>query len=124
VLAAAAEQNDAQIRRLDDESLLAGFGNNGGEEFLSYLMTSESLVIAGGEKFHQWNDKMHGRLQKVQNPDGSWSGHHCITSPVFCTAAVVQCLTTDRDAEFLVAIAKKQQDAAKVAQNAPKRNEE
>jgi hypothetical protein len=104
-LADAYDQNRAQIERLSDEQLLAGFGNNGGEEFLSYLMTSETLVIAGGEKFHQWQDKMQGRLAKIQNSDGSWSGHHCITSPVFCTAAVVQCLTADQDAEFLVAMA-------------------
>jgi len=121
-LAAAAEQNAAQIERLGDEQLLAGFGNNGGEEFLSYLMTSETLLIAGGDKFHQWQDKMQGRLTKVQNTDGSWSGHHCITSPVFCTAAVVQCLTADQDAEFLVAMAKRTTgDAAKVASaEAPK----
>lgn len=106
-LVQAAEQNAEQLKRLDDENLLAGFGNNGGEEYLSYLLTSESLVIAGGDKFHQWNDKMHGRLQKIQNGDGSWTGHHCITSPVFCTAAVVQCLTTDRDATFLIAMAEK-----------------
>jgi hypothetical protein len=106
-LAQSAEQNVEQLKRLDDENLLAGFGNNGGEEYLSYLLTSESLVIAGGDKFHQWNDKMHGRLQKIQNGDGSWTGHHCITSPVFCTAAVVQCLTTDRDATFLIALAEK-----------------
>lgn len=106
-LASAAKQNDDQIRRLDDESLLAGFGNNGGEEYLSYLLTSETLVIAGGDKFNQWNDKMHGRLQKIQNGDGSWTGLHCITSPVFCTAAVVQCLTTDRDATFLISMAEK-----------------
>jgi Squalene-hopene cyclase C-terminal domain len=107
VLAQAAEQNEKQLERLGDEKLLAGFGNNGGEEFLSYLLTSESLLIAGGDKFHDWNDKMHGRLQKIQNADGSWTGHHCITSPVFCTAAVVQCLTTDRDATFLVAMAER-----------------
>jgi hypothetical protein len=106
-LTKAVELNDKQLERLDDENLLAGFGNNGGEEYLSYLLTSESLVIAGGDKFHQWNDKMHGRLQKIQNTDGSWSGHHCITSPVFCTAAVVQCLTTDRDATFLIAMAER-----------------
>jgi len=110
-LADAATQNEQQIRRLDDESLLAGFGNNGGEEYLSYLLTSESLVIAGGDKFNQWNDKMHGRLQKIQNTDGSWSGLHCITSPVFCTAAVVQCLTADRDREFLVAMAARSEKA-------------
>jgi hypothetical protein len=107
VLAKSVEQNESQIRQLDNEELLAGFGNNGGEEYLSYLLTSETLVIAGGDKFNQWNDKMHGRLQKVQNTDGSWNGQHCITSPVFCTAAVVQCLTTDRDAEFLIAMAEK-----------------
>jgi squalene-hopene cyclase-like protein len=66
-LAAASEQNAAQIARLGDDQLLAGFGNNGGEEFLSYLMTSETLLIAGGDKFHQWQDKMQGRLTKVQN---------------------------------------------------------
>ncbi len=106
-LAQAAVQNEAQIDRLGDEQLLKGFGNNGGEEYLSYLMTSESLVIAGGDKFQNWNGKMAERLEKVQNGDGSWSGHHCITSPVFCTAAVVQCLTTENDAEFLSEMAKR-----------------
>jgi hypothetical protein len=120
VLSRAVEQNEGQINRLGDEKLLAGFGNNGGEEFLSYLLTSETLVIAGGDKFHQWNDKMHGRLQKIQNADGSWSGHHCITSPVFCTAAVVQCLTTDRDATFLIAMAEKTQAADKKTEVAKK----
>lgn len=106
-LAGAAKQNAAQIARLNDEQLLAGFGNNGGEEFLSYMLTSESLVIAGGEGWSKWNGKMHDRLAKVQNPDGSWSGHHCITNPVFCTAAAVQCLTTDRDAPLLAKVATK-----------------
>jgi hypothetical protein len=106
-LAQAHDQNESQIERLGDEQLLSGFGNNGGEEFLSYLMTSETMLIAGGDKFHQWQDKMQGRLSKIQNTDGSWSGHHCISSPVFCTAAVVQTLTADQDVEFLTAMAKK-----------------
>ncbi|MCA9246811.1 MAG: terpene cyclase/mutase family protein [Planctomycetales bacterium] len=109
-LASAAEQNRKQIERLDDGQLLRGFGNNGGEEFVSFLMTSESMILAGGEQWNKWDDKMHDVLAKVQNPDGSWNGHHCITSPVFCTAAVVQCLTADRDAELLIAIAKKTAD--------------
>ncbi len=92
--------------RLNDEALLSGFGSNGGEEFLSYLMSCESLVITGGKQFQEFHDKMHERLAKVQNSDGSWAGHHCITSPVFCTAAVVQCLTTDRDAKVLIQIAR------------------
>jgi len=106
-LADASAQNRAQLRRLGDEKLLSGFGNNGGEEFLSYLMASESLVIAGPNEFQKWNEKMLSRLKKVQNADGSWSGHHCITSPVFCTSAVVQCLTTENDAEFLTDMARR-----------------
>ncbi len=105
-LAEANTASEAQNRRLNDEALLTGFGSNGGEEFLSYLMSCESLVITGGKQFQEFTDKMHDRLAKVQNADGSWSGHHCITSPVFCTAAVVQCLTTDRDAKVLIQIAR------------------
>ncbi|MEM9585967.1 MAG: prenyltransferase/squalene oxidase repeat-containing protein [Planctomycetota bacterium] len=104
-LAEAETRNQAQIRRLEDETLLSGFGNNGGEEFLSYLMTSESLVIAGGKAWNKWNSNMIKRLGKVQNADGSWSGHHCITSPTFCTAAVLQVLTTDRDVKMLKRVA-------------------
>lgn len=111
----------AQVRRLNDETLLRGFGNNGGEEFLSYLMTSESLIIIGGDAWQQWNTKMHSRLAKIQNPNGSWNGHHCISSPVFCTAAVLQCITTDRDIRTLIQVAdnaaKRQnpKDASKVS---------
>ena len=97
----------AQNRQIGDENILRGFGNNGGEEFLSYLQASESFVIMGGDEWQDWNAKMHKRLSKIQNQDGSWSGHHCITSPTFCTAAVVQCITTDRDAKMLIQIAKK-----------------
>jgi hypothetical protein len=96
----------AQNKQLQSDEVLAGFGNNGGEEFLSYIFTSESLVITGGDAWKAWDEKMVARLAKIQNRDGSWSGHHCITSPVFCTAAVVQCLTTDRDAALLIQIAK------------------
>lgn len=82
-------QNKAATDMLRDDAVLSGFGNNGGEEFLSYMMTSESLAEAGGEAWDEWYQKMHTRLSKIQNNDGSWSGHHCITSPVFCTAAVI-----------------------------------
>lgn len=94
-------QNAAAKTRAFDEDLLSGFGNNGGEEFLSYQMTSEALVIDGGDEWATWTTKMHERLAKVQNGDGSWSGHHCITSPAFCTAAAIACLTADRDVEWL-----------------------
>ncbi len=69
--------------------------------------------MGGGDKdWNNWYDKMSGRLSKVQNPDGSWSGHHCITSPVFCTAAVVQTMTADHDAPLLAGLAT---DAAAIA---------
>jgi hypothetical protein len=97
----------AQNARVNDERLLAGFGNNGGEEFLSFMFTCESLIITGGDDWTKWNDKMFKRLSAVQNSDGSWSGHHCITSPVFCTAAALQCLYADRDGPMLLAISKR-----------------
>lgn len=89
---------EATKAQMQNEQVLSGFGNNGGEEFLSYMMTSESLIRNGGEDWTEWNEKMKNRLTKIQNPDGSWSGHHCITSPVFCTAAVILTLTAEQDA--------------------------
>ncbi|HAS45150.1 MAG TPA: hypothetical protein DCS93_32000 [Microscillaceae bacterium] len=106
-LSQAYEQNEATYRSLQSNRVLAGFGNNGGEEFLSYMMTSESMVINGEEKFDKWQAKMLERLEKIQNPNGSWSGHHCITSPVFCTAAVVLTLTVEKDKDMLVKERKK-----------------
>lgn len=86
---------------LSNDDVLAGFGNNGGEEFLSYMMTAESLAAAGGESWDEWHAKMSNRLEAVQNTNGSWSGHHCITSPVFSTSAVVLTLTADRDLDLI-----------------------
>jgi hypothetical protein len=98
----ALRQNETLLKRLDDENYLAGFGNNGGEEFISYMMSSESIVITGGDNWNNWNKKMHTMFEKIQNADGSWSGHHCITSPVICTAAAILCLTADRDTHVLL----------------------
>ena len=80
---------------------LSGIGNNGGEEFLSFLQTGESIVIAGGNDWKKWYDDTAGRILKIQNSDGSWSGHHCITSPVFCTATCLLILSIDQDIERL-----------------------
>ena len=46
-------------------------------------------------------DDMSGLILKIQNQDGSWNGHHCITSPVFCTATSVLLLTVENDIDFL-----------------------
>jgi len=83
------------------EDVLNGFGNNGGEEFLSFLQTGESLVVNDDKDWKKWYDDMSGRILKIQNADGSWNGHHCITSPVFCTATSVLLLTVENDIEFL-----------------------
>ena len=97
--------SQAQLKGMADEQLLRGFGSNGGEEYLSYLQTSESLVMARSQQWSQWQADMMRRLAKIQSQDGSWTGHHCITSPVFCTAAVLQTLTADRDAASLQRVA-------------------
>jgi hypothetical protein len=96
------EANEMATQKLQDDALLAGFGNNGGEEYLSYMMTSESMVMSSPEDWAKWREKMAGRLPKIQDSNGSWSGHHCITSPVFCTAAVIMTMTADRDHSYLV----------------------
>ena len=35
-------------------------------------------------------------LERVQNADGCWSGHHCITGRTFCTATALLVLMADR----------------------------
>lgn len=101
-LSRAYKTNRQAARQINSDAVLSGFGNNGGEEFLSYMMTSESMILTGGKEWNDWNKKMESRLSKIQNGDGSWSGHHCITSPVFCTAAVVATLTVARDQDYLM----------------------
>ena len=84
------------------DDVLSGFGNNGGEEFLSYLQTGESMIINSDDDWQNWYDNMSGRLLKIQNNDGSWQGHHCITSPVFCTATCLLILAVHNDVERLI----------------------
>ncbi|MEL6535486.1 MAG: hypothetical protein AAFQ98_08745, partial [Bacteroidota bacterium] len=86
-----------------DDGVMNGFGNNGGEEFLSFLQTGESLIINKDETWTDWYDNVSGKLVAIQNRDGSWNGHHCITSPVFCTATTLLTLAITNDVEKLVA---------------------
>jgi hypothetical protein len=101
---AAYEVNKAASKRAQDNDVINGFGNNGGEEFLSYLMTGESLVVSGDNDWKKWYDITSGRLLQIQNNDGSWNGHHCITSPVFCTATCLLILSIDKDIDFLIKV--------------------
>jgi len=84
------------------ENVISGFGNNGGEEFLSFLQTGESLVIAKDNGWKNWYQQTTGRLVNIQNEDGSWNGHHCITSPVFCTATSLLILSVNNDIAHLL----------------------
>lgn len=89
-----------------DQKVMSGFGNNGGEEFLSYLQTGESMIIGKDSDWKKWYENISGHLISIRNDDGSWSGHHCITSPVFCTATCVLILTVNNDIDKLTAIGK------------------
>lgn len=83
------------------EDVLNGFGNNGGEEFLSFLQTGESMVVNHDDDWKKWYDNIGGRMMQIQNPDGSWNGHHCITSPSFCTATCLMILSIENDIKNL-----------------------
>lgn len=99
---AAVKIRGAASVKAQDKNVLAGFGNNGGEEYLSFLMTGESLIISGDKDWVKWYDETTSRLLQIQTNDGSWQGHHCITSPVFCTATCLLILSIDKDIEFFI----------------------
>lgn len=81
--------------------VISGFGNNGGEEFLSFLQTGEGMIMSHSTEWKNWYSQTCDMLLDIQNDDGSWSGHHCITSPVFCTATCLLVLGVANDAETL-----------------------
>lgn len=82
--------------KFTDDNFVKGFGCNGGEEFLSYLNISETLLVSDRSDFTKWNGRIMANLNHVQQDDGSWMGRHCITSRTFCTAAALMVLTVDR----------------------------
>jgi hypothetical protein len=86
----------AATEKLGAANFVAGFGSMGGEEFVSYLNISDSLLRSGGKEWGDWNGKIKERLVKLQNQDGTWAGHHCITGRVACTSAAVMTLLTER----------------------------
>jgi hypothetical protein len=96
-LATAYRINEGARAEAQRDDVMDGFGSNGGEEFLSYLMTGESMVLHGGQEWKKWYDMMSARIISIQNNDGSWNGHHCITSPVFCTAVCTLILSIQED---------------------------
>lgn len=90
------EAQKTLVENMQDERFIRGFGSNGGEEFLSQMNIGESLVVTGGEAWEKWDKKTTENLNHIQNEDGSWTGHHCITGRSFCTSAALLVLTVDR----------------------------
>lgn len=94
--------NSAKLKA-QQADVMSGFGNNGGEEFMSFLQTGESLIINNDNSWKDWYDSISANLTNIQNNDGSWNGHHCITSPVFCTATCLLILSINNDIDLLMA---------------------
>jgi hypothetical protein len=40
----------------------------------------------------------------IQEKNGNWQGHHCITSPVFCTATCLLILSVNNDVKSLLTL--------------------
>jgi hypothetical protein len=93
-------QNARQISaiqgQLADAAFVGGFGSMGGEEFFSYLNISDSMKRVGGEAWSKWHAGITQKIAALQNTDGSWAGHHCITGRVAMTSAAILNLTVDR----------------------------
>ena len=98
---AAYKINQAAKDQVMREDVMNGFGNNGGEEYLSHLQTGESFIMSKDNSWKQWYDNISGKLIYAQTQNGSWQGHHCITSPVFCTATCLLILSIQNDLDKL-----------------------
>jgi hypothetical protein len=85
--------------KLRNSSYVAGFGNNGGEEFLSYMNLTESMHEKGGQDWTDWREKMTTTICGAQNADGSWAGQHCITGRTFCTGTALLALLVERSGD-------------------------
>ena len=90
------QEIDQVVSKLGDRRFQAGFGSMGGEEFFSYLNISDSLQRTGGEAWESWNTDIQSKLVRLQNDDGSWAGHHCITGRVAVTSAAVLTIAAGR----------------------------
>ena len=82
--------------KLSDSKFVDGYGSIGGEEFFSYLNIGDGLKRSGGKEWNEWHSKITQKILKLQNDDGTWAGHHCITGRCAVTSAAILNLTSDR----------------------------
>jgi hypothetical protein len=98
--AADREKNAKQIGaiqgQLANAAFVDGYGSMGGEEFFSYLNISDSMKRVGGDPWSKWHANITQKILALQNSDGTWAGHHCITGRVAMTSAAILNLTVDR----------------------------
>jgi len=87
------KQIEASVNK---ESLLKGLGSMGGEEFISYVNINLAMARIGGDSAKRFHANMEARLAKLQNADGSWSGHHCITGRTAVTGLAVSAMLAER----------------------------
>ena len=92
-------KNAKEIDRIQGElknsAFVAGFGSMGGEEFFSYLNLSDGMRREGGTEWREWHSQITKKILDLQNNDGTWSGHHCITGRVAVTSSAILNLTVD-----------------------------
>jgi hypothetical protein len=90
------EVNTQLSKRLFDPLFQRGFGSDGGEEYLSFMILGQTLLAQNNTKWKTWDRTISTRIEKAQNKDGSWSGQHCISGSTFCTATALMTLMSDR----------------------------
>jgi hypothetical protein len=93
------EEKSPEIRRATNVVLRMRFdqdvgGRAGGEEFLAALFAVQAMHLGEKKAFAKFYPRIVKALMKVQNRDGSWTGHHCITAKVYCTACSVVAMLT------------------------------
>lgn len=93
-----------------EKNFVRGVGSNGGEEFLSFLNISETLLFTSPDDYEKWDKTVAEILNKAQDKDGSWSGQHCITGKTFCTAAALLTLMADRAPSYTPKEEKKEKE--------------
>lgn len=91
-----AKEIDAINSKLSDSRFVEGYGSIGEEEFFSYLNIGDGLKRSGGKAWTDWNAKITEKILNLQNSDGTWAGHHCITGRCAVTSAAILNLTSDR----------------------------
>jgi len=91
-----AREIDRINAQLADTRFVEGFGSIGGEEFFSYLNIGDSLKRTRGDPWTKWHSQITQKILNLQNSDGTWAGHHCITGRVAVTSAAILNLSSAR----------------------------